>query len=136
MKTKHIVTLLAVMVSLAAGVPVFAHHGNAAYDNEKIVTVKNGIVTDLLWANPHTVIMFDAKDASGKVLHWAVEGGSPSALSNLGWTRDSIQRGDVITVDLYQSKLGRPVGRLNRVVLANGKELRDSAYRAKPGGDN
>jgi hypothetical protein len=48
-------------------------------------------------------------------------------LGLLGWTKDSVQPGDVITVYIYQSKTGRPVGRLNRIVLANGTALKDSA---------
>jgi hypothetical protein len=33
----------------------------------------------------------------------------------------------MITVYLYQSKTGNPVGRLNKIVLADGTELKDSA---------
>jgi hypothetical protein len=130
---KPLLCLIAVVGFLALGFPLFAHHGNSAYNNEKTVTVKDGTVTEFVWANPHSLILFDAKDANGKPAHWVVEGGSPSALSNLGWTRSSLQPGEVITVELYQSKLGTPVGRLNRVLLSDGKELRDSAYRSKPG---
>ena len=53
--------------------------------------------------------------------------GSPSSLGLLGWTKDSVQPGDVVTVYIYQSKTGRPVGRLNRIVLADGTALKDSA---------
>ena len=133
MRVKVRACLVTAVVLLAVCVPLFAHHGNSAYNNEKTVTVKNGTITEFIWANPHSLILFDAKDASGKVAHWAVEGGSPSALGNLGWTRTSLQPGDVVTVELYQAKLGTPVGRLNRVLLSDGKELRDSAYRSKPG---
>lgn len=133
MNRKPLLSLMAVVGFLALGFPLFAHHGNSAYNNEKTVTVKDGTVTEFVWANPHSLILFDAKDANGKPAHWVVEGGSPSALSNLGWTRSSLQPGEVITVELYQSKLGTPVGRLNRVLLSDGKELRDSAYRSKPG---
>jgi hypothetical protein len=133
MRVKLTACLVAALVLLAVCLPLFAHHGNSAYNNEKTVTVKNGTITEFIWANPHSLILFDAKDASGKVAHWAVEGGSPSALGNLGWNRSSLQPGDVVTVELYQAKLGTPVGRLNRVLLSDGKELRDSAYRSKPG---
>jgi len=133
MKSKSLSSLIAVVSFLALSFPLFAHHGNSAYNNEKTVSVKDGTVTEFVWANPHSLILFDAKDANGKLAHWVVEGGSPSALSNLGWTRSSLQPGDVITVELFQSKLGTPVGRLNRILLSDGKELRDSAYRSKPG---
>ena len=32
--------------------PVFAHHGNAAIDSSKQITV-TGTITDWVWANPH-----------------------------------------------------------------------------------
>ena len=112
---------------LIFGGPILAHHGNVAYDTSKAVVLKGATVTKFVWANPHAFIMFDAKDDKGNVLHWAGEAGSPSALGPLGWTSSSLQPGDTITVYIYQSKTGNPVGRLNKIVLADGMELRDSA---------
>jgi hypothetical protein len=42
-----------------------------------------------------------------------------------------VQPGDVITVYVFQSKTGNLVGRLNKIVLADGTELRDSALGYK-----
>jgi hypothetical protein len=106
---------------------LFAHHGNVAYDTSKAVVLKGATVTKFVWANPHAFVMFDAKDDKGNVLHWAGEAGSPSALGPLGWSSTSVQPGDMITVYIYQSKTGNPVGRLNKIVLADGTELKDSA---------
>ena len=105
--------------------PLFAHHGAAAYA-DKIVVLKDATVTKFLWANPHNIVMFDVKDDSGNITHWAGEAGSPSATGLLGWTRNSFQPGDVITVYIYAAKSGNPVGRLNKIVFADGKILRDS----------
>jgi hypothetical protein len=113
--------------SLLGGVPLSAHHGNAAYDTNKAVVLKGATVTKFVWGNPHTFLMFDVKDNQGNIVHWAGEAGSPSSLGLLGWTKDSVQPGDVITVYVYQSKTGRTVGRLNRIVLADGTTLKDSA---------
>jgi hypothetical protein len=106
---------------------LLAHHGNVAYETSKAVVLKGATVTKFVWANPHCVVMFDAKDDKGTVQHWAGEAGSPSALSPLGWSSRSVQPGDVISVYIYQSKTGNPVGRLNKIVLADGSELKDSA---------
>jgi hypothetical protein len=107
--------------------PLFAHHGNVAYDTSKTTVLKEATVTKFVWANPHSVVMFDAKDDKGNVQHWVGEAGSPSALGLIGWSSKSIQPGDVITVYIYPAKTGRPVGRLNRIVLADGTVLKDSA---------
>jgi hypothetical protein len=118
---------------LAVSAPVFAHHGNAAYDGS-VTEVKGATVTKLSWANPHTIVEFDAKGENGQLVHWAAELGSPSALGNLGWTKTSLTPGDVITVYVHQAKTKNPVGRIDRIVLADGSVLRDSAGGGDTGG--
>jgi hypothetical protein len=118
--------------------PTFAHHGNAAYDESKVVVLKGATVTKFAWANPHSIIVFDVKDDKGNPAHWTSELGSPSALSLLGWTKVSVQPGDTITVYIHQSKTGNPVGRIDHIVLADGTSLHDSSGGGdrgdKPGG--
>ena len=106
--------------------PSFAHHGSAAYKTDKVIVLKQAMVTKFVWANPHTMIMFDVKDDKGNVTHWAGEAGSPSAVRLLGWTKNSLQAGDLITVHLYPSKFESNVGRLEKIVLADGTTLKDS----------
>jgi hypothetical protein len=123
MKTKLVASVALVVGLLVACGSVFAHHGSVAYDNNKLTVLKNATVTRVNWANPHILVLFDAKDDTGVVRHWTVEGGGPSAVSGSGWTRDAVKPGDVITVYMYQAKNGAPVGRTGKVVLANGKAL-------------
>jgi len=104
---------------------LLAHHGAAAYA-DKVVVLKDATVTKFVWANPHNIVLFDVKDDNGNITHWVGEAGSPSATGLLGWTRNSLQSGDVITVYIYPAKSGNPVGRLNKIVFADGKVLRDS----------
>jgi hypothetical protein len=123
-------------LALAAGLlavcgPMFAHHGNTAYDTSKAIVIKSAVVTKFVWANPHSFVMADVKDDKGEVTHWTGEAGSPSSLSLLGWSKNSVQPGDSITIYIYQSKTGHPVGRLNKIVLADGTELKDSALGYK-----
>ena len=58
---------------LTVNVPVFAHHGNAAYADD-FTEFKQATVTKFAWANPHALISFDAKDAKGEVVHMVVQG--------------------------------------------------------------
>jgi hypothetical protein len=134
MKAKLIMSFALIVGVLTVCGPTFAHHGSAAYA-DKVVVLKQATVTKFAWANPHSIVMFDVKDDKGNLVHWAGECGSPSALGLIGWTKGSVQPGDVITVYIYQSKTGNPVGRLNHIVLADGTELRDSALggNTKPG---
>jgi hypothetical protein len=125
MKSGRLGSLGLLLGALLACLPAFAHHGAAAYA-DKIVVLKDATVTKFVWANPHNIVLFDAKDDKGTVTHWAGEMGSPSAVTLLGWNRNSLQPGDVITVYIYPAKSGNPVGRLNKVTLADGTTLRDS----------
>ena len=108
------------------GVPVFAHHGSASYRTDKVVVLPQATVTKFLWANPHTMLLFDVKDEKGNISHWAGEAGSPAAVRPLGWNKNSLRPGDVITVHLYPSKFESHVGRLDKLVLADGTTLMNS----------
>src|SRR5262245_11047312 len=125
MKFKFLSTWWLVVSFLIACIPLLAHHGGDNYDTSKAVVLKGATVTKWLWINPHVIVQVDVKEEKGNVKHWSAEASSPSTLQLKGWSEATFQPGDVITVYLYQSKTGRPVGRLNRIVLADGTELRD-----------
>jgi hypothetical protein len=125
MRSRMLTSSLVIAVTLAVCGVAFAHHGSSAY-SDKPVTLKEVTVTKFVWANPHSILYFDAKGEDGKLAHWAAEAGSPSALGLIGWNKNSFRSGDVVTVHMYQAKTGNPVGRLSRVVLADGTTLADS----------
>lgn len=108
---------------LAVAVPLFAHHGAAAYDTTKKITLK-ATVTEWFWANPHCFLKFDAKDEKGNVVHWAVEASNPADMVNLGWSKESFKPGDEVTVTFEPVKNGQPIGRIEQVVLASGQILK------------
>jgi hypothetical protein len=124
--------ILVVAGLLAVCTPLFAHHGAAAYDMSKPVELKDAVVTKYSWLNPHVLIYFELKDSTGKVTQWTVEAGSPAAVGVVGWSRNSIKVGDTVTIWVFQTKTGLPVGRLNKIQFADGSMLRDSQV----GGDN
>jgi hypothetical protein len=119
-------SLVLLSAFLAVRGPVSAHHGSAAYKTDAVVVLKEATVTRFVWANPHAVLMFDVKDDKGNVSHWAGEAGSPSAIRLHGWTKNSLRPGDVVTVQLYPSKFNSTVGRIEKIMLADGTTLRDS----------
>jgi hypothetical protein len=124
---------LLMLGALAISSPLLAHHGNAAF-SDKPITLKDGKVTSFSWSNPHSLIEFDAKDDKGKMQHWVVETAAPQALVLIGWSKTSLQAGDMITVTMYQAKAGAPAGRLQKIVLADGSELHDTQLGADGGG--
>ena len=103
------------------GAPLFAHHGNAAYETKTVVL--NATVTDWIWANPHCFLKFDTKDESGNVLHWSAETSNPADMVKRGWDRHMFKPGSAVTVSLQQVKNGSPVGRILEVMLPDGRVL-------------
>ena len=102
--------------------PLFAHHGNAAYEMGKSVTLK-GTVTQYVWANPHCILLFDVTDDRGQMVPWSAETENPSSMVHYGWTKDSIKPGEQVTITVIPAKNGKPIGRILEVVLPNGQKL-------------
>ena len=104
--------------------PLRAHHGEANYDTEHMVSVK-GTVTSFQFINPHVLISLDAKDDKGEIERWSAEARSPSMLVRVGWTKDTLKTGDLLTAYGFQSKNGAKILRLKKIVMADGRELND-----------
>jgi hypothetical protein len=102
--------------------PLFAHHGDTAYDMGKSVTLK-GTVTQYVWANPHCILLFDVTDDRGQMVPWSAETENPSSMVHYGWTKDSIKPGEQVTITVIPAKNGKPIGRILEVVLPNGQKL-------------
>ena len=122
MKGKVLTFFVMAAAVLVVSVQLFAHHGNAAFDTGKKVTMK-GTVTEWFWANPHCFLKFDVKDDSGNVAHWVAETNNAPDMIERGWSNKSFKPGDEITVTVEPVKNGRPVGRVLQVVLPNGETL-------------
>jgi hypothetical protein len=120
---KRAIPILAtVTFLLSASIPLFAHHGTAAFDSDKKITLK-GTVTEWFWSNPHCLLQFDVKDDNGQVTHWIGETQNPVTMVNGGWSKGAIKTGDKVTVTLNPVKNGLPLGRIVTVLLPDGKTL-------------
>lgn len=100
-----------------------AHHSFAAeFDANSPIEI-TGTVTKVEWANPHTFFYIDVQNASGEYENWALELGSPNGLMRRGWTRNTLNFGDVVTVTGSRAKDGSFKGNARSVVLADGTRL-------------
>jgi hypothetical protein len=122
--------LLKIFVTAAGLVLVsgllFAHHGTAPYDTTKLTTV-TGTVMDFQFINPHVEIYIEVKNDKGKPEKWAGEANSPNVLARNGWSRNIMHAGDTITLIGNRAKNGANSLRLQKVVLASGRELDPNA---------
>jgi DNA replicative helicase MCM subunit Mcm2 (Cdc46/Mcm family) len=108
--------VLAVALSLiVVSVPMFAHHGTAAYDLSKTVTVK-GKVTKFNFINPHVQVFFDVTGDKG-VEQWQAELTSPNHLVRTGWSRDTLKPGDDVTITGYRTKDGSNSIWISKILL-------------------
>lgn len=106
---------------LAAGALAIAHHGLAAFDQTKKLTLK-GTVTAFHFVNPHSVVEFEVKDDKGHVQTWQAELTSPGHLK--GWTATSLEPGNVVTVTGYRAKSGASSLWVTNLSSSNGVALR------------
>jgi hypothetical protein len=120
--SKRFDVFLTVLSLICISAPLMAHHGNAVYDDSKVVTVK-ATVTEWIWANPHCWLKFDVKDDSGNVVHWIAETSNPPDMIGHGWAKNTLKPGDQVTVVMLTVKNGQPRGRIRQVTLADGKTL-------------
>ena len=121
---KTLLAPMCVILALAAAAPVqlSAHH-SWPVNTSRLVTVK-GTVIELAWENPHPMITLEVRSEDGKVERWAVGGPAISRMEANGWSKTTVKPGDVITGIGYQFSNGQKIVRLERVVLADGRELR------------
>ena len=119
--TKVRLAILAIAGSLAAGVPLVAHHAfSAEFDAKQAVRI-TGALTAIEWTNPHSYFHLDVKNDTGTLEQWICEGSSPGALSRRGFKRGSIKIGDTLIVDGYRAKDGSRMMDARRVTLPDGR---------------
>jgi hypothetical protein len=111
-----------VLALVSCAVPLSAHH-SWPVNRSTLVTVK-GTVMEFEWANPHPMITLEVRTNDGKVEKWLIGGPAINRMEANGWTKSTVKVGDVITGTGYQFSDGQKILRLERVLLADGKEMR------------
>ncbi|NOT26412.1 MAG: hypothetical protein HOP16_09965 [Acidobacteria bacterium] len=92
--------------------PVMAHHGfDTEYDAKKKFKLE-GVVSQVLWTNPHMRVHVDVTDAAGKVTTYNMELTSPNSVQRQGWGRSSLVPGDKVVFEGYGGKVVESRGSL------------------------
>jgi hypothetical protein len=113
--------MVALVLTGAAGVSA-AHHSFAMFNQTRTVEQK-GVVKEIQWTNPHVWLHLSVQ-VDGKEVVYAYEGAAIPVLKRVGWLRDSVKPGDVVTVvgNPYKDQ-SRAGGSFNYVILPDGKHL-------------
>src|SRR5437879_12434066 len=109
MKTAVLVCCAVAALLALAPRPIFAHHGAAAYDISKSITL-DGTVTSLDWNNPHCLLHFDAKNDKGEMLHWTIELYNPLWLMRVGWKRKIVRSSCRVSITFQVTESGGTKG--------------------------
>ena len=125
-------SMLSWMLAACFTVAAVAHHSTAEFDYTKQVTIK-GTVKEVQWTNPHSYIQLIADGDGAQKVQWSVEIGSPSLNINMGWKKNSVKAGDVVSMTLSPARNGKPYGTLRVLTFADGKKLEGVAARVGAG---
>lgn len=128
-KRRTVSVLPGLLAALLAPLAV-AHHSTAEFDYTKDVAIK-GTVKEVQWTNPHSYIQLLVPDAGGKPVQWSVEIGSPSLNIQMGWKKNSVKVGEVVSMTLAPARDGRKYGTLRVLTFADGRTLSGVAARIK-----
>jgi hypothetical protein len=126
---KGVLPVVVGVASLLAAAAAVAHHSFAAeFDVNRPIKL-TGTVTKIEWTNPHAWVFVDAKDDKGATQNWAIELVGINDLLRLGWGRDKVKTGDVISIDGFGAKNGTNTVNAASVSLANGELVWASAKK-------
>jgi hypothetical protein len=84
-------------------------------------------VKEFQFTNPHSWLLVDVTDKSGKVTTWGFEAEGPSTLGRAGIRKSDLMPGTKLTITGHPMKDGRPAALWIDAVLANGKKLNPRA---------
>jgi hypothetical protein len=118
MSRSALASILGCALVLAA-LPTFAHHSFSAQFDAKKPLKMTGTVTKVEWQNPHSWFYIDVKNDDGAVTNWGWELASPNLLLRNGWTRTTLEAGDVVTVEGYHAHNGSNIANARIIVLTS-----------------
>jgi hypothetical protein len=133
----RVIGLPAALILGVATSASLAHHSQSEFDGQSSVEV-NGTVTELVWKSPHAWIYMDVVGENGEVVNCGFELPSPTTLMRRGWSRMSLEPGDVITVNGAPARNHPGIGlaRTVRDADGNGVFTAITEVNAGDGADN
>ena len=119
----RLLTVTLSSLSLSSIQPAAAHHAFAAnYDMDNVGTVE-GVVEEVVWANPHVHYYIQVTAEDGTTELWDGEAANLSILASRGWERNTIRVGDAIRVTGALGRDGIRRIQMRQVVRVDGSPL-------------
>jgi hypothetical protein len=121
MRIKVLFLIIISFAALTLGKFSMAHHGFAAYSNERITV--QAVITELRFINPHVQLYFTIEGDAGHSESWQAELTAPNKLARGGWTKNTLKPGDQIQISGEAARNdGRSI-RIREIILSSGESL-------------
>jgi hypothetical protein len=91
--------VLSALFLLTVAGTALAHHSFPAVYDAKVRKSITGVVTEMLYQNPHARLYLRVKNADGTDDVWELETQNTSFLRRGGWLPSSVQPGDTLTIE-------------------------------------
>jgi Family of unknown function (DUF6152) len=101
-----------------------AHHAVQAQFDQEDVTTLTGVMTRVMWINPHVRWFMDVTDEAGTVTTWNISGAAPGAFRRIGISgREVFKTGETYTATVARARDGSNFGYVVNFVLPDGRQL-------------
>jgi len=116
--------LIAITTMAMLEAPIASAHHSAAvfYDMGTRITLK-GEIKRWNFRNPHAIVELDFKNDKGEIEHWVCETSAPSALRRNGWSQESLNVGEIVTIEGVPARDGTKLMRITGVTKADGTKV-------------
>ena len=124
------------IIAASGAAPLSAHHAvQAQFDQDNLKTL-TGVMTRVMWINPHVRWFMDVEDADGNVASWNISGAAPTAFRRAGISaRDVFKTGETYTATVALARDGSNFGYIVSFVMPDGREMDLwQQYRSEGGG--
>ncbi len=104
--------------------PASSHHAvQAQFDQDNVTTI-TGVMTRVMWINPHVRWFMDVTDESGKVTTWNISGAGPAGFRRSGISgRDVFKTRETYTATIALARDGSNFGYIIAFVLPDGRKI-------------
>ena len=103
MKTSKCISRMSIACLFIATIAMAHHNSGAVFDLKTEVTIA-GVIEKYEWRNPHLYFYIATSDEAGANATWRIEAGPLAIMKRLGWTRDSLVKGDKIEITANPSR--------------------------------
>lgn len=93
----------ALLSLLILGSAAHAHHSRAAFRLDRKIELE-GRITEVSWMSPHVYYEAAIRSSAGVEETWTFEGHSIPGFARVGWTKDTLHVGDVVSITAHPNR--------------------------------